>query len=211
MVSLCPGRYRLDGLPGCGNGRSRTCHRPRPARCPPTSETGNGCPPVDRGSRGTRRGRRAPDPHQGRSEQPVPERLAPGGPLCRKRSDDRGGQARFVSVPYVEMTLAMMRQFNLQVTNDHCNRFHVPAAQGGAARPLTIEPDTSAASYFFAAAAITGGSIRVTGLPTPSLQGDVRFVAVGTSAGAGLVHNDGSSASTSMLSRTFCTSVWARQ
>jgi 3-phosphoshikimate 1-carboxyvinyltransferase len=63
------------------------------------------------------------------------------------------------------------------VTNEGCSRFHVPAPQHP--EPLTryaIEPDASAASYFFAAAAITGGSIRVTGLPTPSLQGDVRFV-----------------------------------
>jgi 3-phosphoshikimate 1-carboxyvinyltransferase len=39
-----------------------------------------------------------------------------------------------------------------------------------------IEPDASAASYFFGTAAITGGTLTVAGLPTPSLQGDVRFV-----------------------------------
>ena len=39
-----------------------------------------------------------------------------------------------------------------------------------------IEPDASAASYFWAAAAITGGDVTVEGLSTHSLQGDVRFV-----------------------------------
>src|SRR5262249_27303292 len=41
-----------------------------------------------------------------------------------------------------------------------------------------VEPDASAASYFFAAAAITGGRVTVLGLPENSLQGDVRFVDV---------------------------------
>jgi 3-phosphoshikimate 1-carboxyvinyltransferase len=39
-----------------------------------------------------------------------------------------------------------------------------------------IEPDASAASYFFAAAAISGGCVTVRDLPENSLQGDVRFV-----------------------------------
>ena len=41
-----------------------------------------------------------------------------------------------------------------------------------------IEPDASAASYFFAAAAITGGAVDVCRLSENSLQGDVRFVDV---------------------------------
>jgi 3-phosphoshikimate 1-carboxyvinyltransferase len=39
-----------------------------------------------------------------------------------------------------------------------------------------IEPDASAASYFFAAAAVCGGSVTVPGLSRQSLQGDVAFV-----------------------------------
>ena len=41
---------------------------------------------------------------------------------------------------------------------------------------LEVEPDASAASYFFAAAAITGGQVTVPNLPNLSLQGDIRFV-----------------------------------
>lgn len=78
-----------------------------------------------------------------------------------------------VSVPYVEMTLEVMRAFGAEVTG----RTTVPAGGYRAAR-YAIEPDASAASYFFAAAAITGGRVRVPGLHRRSLQGDVRFVDV---------------------------------
>jgi 3-phosphoshikimate 1-carboxyvinyltransferase len=47
-----------------------------------------------------------------------------------------------------------------------------------------IEPDASAASYFVAAAAITGGRVRVPGLHRASLQGDVAFVDVLARMGA---------------------------
>jgi 3-phosphoshikimate 1-carboxyvinyltransferase len=46
---------------------------------------------------------------------------------------------------------------------------------GYAARDYAIEPDASAASYFAAAAAITGGEVRIEGLSRRSMQGDVGF------------------------------------
>jgi 3-phosphoshikimate 1-carboxyvinyltransferase len=49
---------------------------------------------------------------------------------------------------------------------------------------VAIEPDASTASYFFAAAAVTGQSVTVPGLSTDSLQGDLRFVEVLEQAGA---------------------------
>ena len=83
-----------------------------------------------------------------------------------------------VSVPYVEMTLAMIRSFGVEaVTDCHLTSFHF--AQDSVYRPLAeyrIEPDASAASYFFAAAAVCGGAVRVPGLSRQSLQGDVVFV-----------------------------------
>lgn len=78
-----------------------------------------------------------------------------------------------VSVPYVEMTVAVMRAFGAEVTG----RTTVPPG-GYRATRYAIEPDASAASYFFAAAAITGGRVTVRGLGRGSLQGDVRFVEV---------------------------------
>jgi 3-phosphoshikimate 1-carboxyvinyltransferase len=57
-------------------------------------------------------------------------------------------------------------------------RLAVPAGARYRGREYNIEPDASAASYFFAAAAITGGEITVQGLSRDSLQGDVSFVDV---------------------------------
>jgi 3-phosphoshikimate 1-carboxyvinyltransferase len=81
-----------------------------------------------------------------------------------------------VSAPYVEMTVRMMRQFGAKVTRDG-DTFTVKPG-GYAARSFSIEPDASAASYFFAAAAITGQTALVPGLGVDSLQGDVAFARV---------------------------------
>ena len=80
-----------------------------------------------------------------------------------------------VSVPYVEMTLAVMRQFGVKVEYDSYAQFSIEPQLYTPTR-YAIEPDASAASYFFAAAAVTGGEITVQGLTRDALQGDVRFV-----------------------------------
>jgi 3-phosphoshikimate 1-carboxyvinyltransferase len=85
-------------------------------------------------------------------------------------------EGELVSKPYVSMTLAVMRDFGVEVSANGFARFHVPNDRPYAGREFAIEPDASAASYFFAAAAITGGEVRVEGLSRASLQGDVAFV-----------------------------------
>ncbi|MEV0733892.1 3-phosphoshikimate 1-carboxyvinyltransferase [Polymorphospora sp. NPDC050346] len=77
-----------------------------------------------------------------------------------------------VSVPYVDMTVAVMAAFGVEVRD-----LTVPP---GTYRPTeyVVEPDASAASYFLAAAAITGGRVTVRGLGSASLQGDVGFADV---------------------------------
>ncbi|MFJ5773495.1 3-phosphoshikimate 1-carboxyvinyltransferase [Streptomyces sp. NPDC093094] len=87
-----------------------------------------------------------------------------------------------VSVPYVEITTAMMRAFGARVTRDG----DVFAVEGGGYRATTyeVEPDASTASYFFAAAALTGGEVTVPGLGRDALQGDLRFVEVLARMGA---------------------------
>jgi 3-phosphoshikimate 1-carboxyvinyltransferase len=57
-------------------------------------------------------------------------------------------------------------------------RFIVPAPQPYAAAEYPVEPDATAASYFFAAAALTGGRTTVEGLGSGSCQGDIGFVRV---------------------------------
>jgi 3-phosphoshikimate 1-carboxyvinyltransferase len=82
-----------------------------------------------------------------------------------------------VSRPYVDMTLAVMRRFGAVVTEPAPDVFRIEA-RGYRGTSFAIEPDASAASYFFAAAAVTGGEVAVAGLSRHALQGDVRFVDV---------------------------------
>jgi 3-phosphoshikimate 1-carboxyvinyltransferase len=77
-----------------------------------------------------------------------------------------------VSVPYVTMTLAVMAAFGVSADGLDV----APASY--AAGELAIEADASAAAYFFAAAAITGGRITVEGVGADSVQGDLGFLDV---------------------------------
>ena len=81
-----------------------------------------------------------------------------------------------VSKPYVDMTLSVMRSFGASVDASDLSRFRVPGKQAYRACEYAIEPDASAASYFWGAAAVTGGEITVEGLSPLALQGDVKFV-----------------------------------
>jgi 3-phosphoshikimate 1-carboxyvinyltransferase len=95
-----------------------------------------------------------------------------------------------VSEPYVTMTTRLMRMFSVDVEALDGGYGIQPQRYRG--REFAIEPDASAASYFFAAAAITGGEITVEGLSRASLQGDVRFVEVLEQMGCGVRWNDSS-------------------
>ncbi|MFG2180168.1 3-phosphoshikimate 1-carboxyvinyltransferase [Streptomyces abikoensis] len=82
-----------------------------------------------------------------------------------------------VSRPYVDMTLQLMRRFGAEAVESPTGRIEVrPAAY--TATDLVVEPDASTASYLFAAAAITGRTVTVSGLGSGSPQGDLRFVEV---------------------------------
>lgn len=81
------------------------------------------------------------------------------------------------SRPYVDMTLRTMRSFGVDAVADGL-KFIVPAPQTYRATQYVVEPDASAASYFFGAAAITGGRVTVEGLGLDSAQGDLAIVDV---------------------------------
>ena len=87
-----------------------------------------------------------------------------------------------VSRPYVELTASVMRRFGIEV---ECGdeRFVVSPGSYRSA-DLVVEPDASAASYFFGAAAVTGGRVLVRGLGSDSVQGDLGFVDVLEAMGA---------------------------
>ncbi len=83
-----------------------------------------------------------------------------------------------LKTPYIDITMAVMEAFGVEVINSAYRHFHVLSGQQYKPRSYHIEPDASSASYFFAAAAITGGSITVKHLQPDSKQGDVQFVRV---------------------------------
>jgi 3-phosphoshikimate 1-carboxyvinyltransferase len=95
---------------------------------------------------------------------------------CMRRGLEVQVDGELVSVPYVEMTLAVMRTFGAIAHHESYRRIVVEPGGYRSVDRYVVEPDASAASYFFAAAAICGGTVQVDGLGTASLQGDVAFV-----------------------------------
>ena len=83
-----------------------------------------------------------------------------------------------VSSPYVTMTLSTMAEFGVHAEREGDRRFRVPAGQRYEARTYAVEPDASAASYFFTAAAVTGGRVVVPRLGSRSAQGDLGILEV---------------------------------
>lgn len=95
-----------------------------------------------------------------------------------------------VSKPFVDMTCAMMGEFDVMVHRLHQERYSVPVPQRYMARNYVIEPDVSTASYFFAAAAVTAGQVTIQPLSTKkSKQGDVKFLEVLGKMGCRVVEN----------------------
>lgn len=95
------------------------------------------------------------------------------------------------TLPYVQMTLQLMRAFGIQpdVLDDFNIRIN-PSTYHSTS--LVIEPDASTASYFFAAAALSNSKIRIMGLNTHSLQGDLQFLSCLQRIGCHITQNDDS-------------------
>ena len=140
------------------------------------SETGSGCPPVVVHANGLPAGRarmRGDISSQYLSAVLMVAPCALAGATADAVVIEIEGD--LVSTPYVAMTIAVIEAFGGRVeTGVDFRRFRVPLT-GYVGREYTIEPDASAASYFWAAAAIAGGRVRVEGLNRASLQGDVAF------------------------------------
>src|SRR5262249_55628173 len=182
MLALGHGHYRLDAIP-------RMRERPiadlvdalRQFGVNARSETGNGCPPVVIEANGLRGGEvriKADLSSQYLSALLMVTPFAEGETTIRVEGPR-------VSEPYIGMTLAMLRQWGLDFVSDAGSTYRIPGRQRVRSTDdscyyvdYLVEPDASAASYFWAAAAITGGRVTVSGLNRKSLQGDVRFVDV---------------------------------
>ena len=81
-----------------------------------------------------------------------------------------------VSKPYIDITLALMARFGVEVKNNNYQSFVVKGNQQyQSPGDFLVEGDASSASYFLAAAAIKGGTIKVTGIGKNAVQGDIHF------------------------------------
>ncbi|GJQ51217.1 MAG: 3-phosphoshikimate 1-carboxyvinyltransferase [Anaerolineaceae bacterium] len=94
------------------------------------------------------------------------------------------------SKPYVDMTIAIMQDFGVEVQRDGYKAFTVPLTsyelqdtQHVIRNSYLVESDASAASYFFAAPAICGGTVKVENISRNSVQGDIKFLDVLTQMG----------------------------
>lgn len=173
VVSLGTGTFTLTGT-------RRLCERPVAPLAEALRslgvdiETGGdrGCPPVTVRGRGLPGGRvvlRDLDSSQYVSSLLVSAPYAAGDITVVL-------EGRVPSLPYVEMTVEAMRRFGVEVRRDDPRTFAVPHGQRYAGITHRVEGDVSSASYFFLAAAVTGGSVRVGNINPRTRQGDIRFL-----------------------------------
>ncbi|MBM9616123.1 3-phosphoshikimate 1-carboxyvinyltransferase [Desulfobulbus rhabdoformis] len=136
------------------------------------SDTDNGCPPLTIQAKGIAGGKTVLP--EGKSSQYLSSLLLVA-PYAATPAELMV-QGDIFSKPYVEMTLAVMADFGIRVeAAPSLNYFRIPQGsyQGGT---YQIEGDASGASYFFGAAAVTGGRVTVANVPVPSLQGDAKLL-----------------------------------
>ncbi len=171
MVALGRGRYRLDGS-------ARMRERPIQdlldalVALGATASSTAGSPPVVVDAQGLRGGRATV---RGETSSQFVSAILMAAPYASDNVD-LSVDGRLVGAPYVEMTVAVMREFGARIEHEDLRRFRIPGGQHYRARDYAVEPDASSAAYFFAAAAITGGRVRVLGLSATSLQGDAGIV-----------------------------------
>ena len=94
-------------------------------------------------------------------------------------------EGELVSKPYIDITLHIMKQFGVEVTNNDYESFSIKGQQNyQSPGRFLVEGDASSASYFLAAAAIKGGTVKVNGIGKNSIQGDTQFAEVLSKMGA---------------------------
>ena len=87
-------------------------------------------------------------------------------------------EGRIPSQPYLEMTAGVMERFGVSCLSQDGRRFIIAAPQRYRGTEYAVEPDASSASYFLAAAAVTGGCVTTEGIGSDSVQGDAEFARV---------------------------------
>jgi 3-phosphoshikimate 1-carboxyvinyltransferase len=146
----------------------------------------NGCPPVVVNASGLPGGRARV---RGDISSQYLSALLLAGPYA-ERGIELEIEGELVSAPYLAMTAAIMADFGVEVEIEDERRFRIRPGQRYRGRDYAVEPDASNASYFFAAAAVTGGRVRVPHLRRSSRQGDLGLLAVLEAMGCTVVWYD---------------------
>ena len=173
LVCLGSGKYLLTG-------EKRLCERPVGALADALREMGvdilthNNCPPVQINANGLNGGKITLQDIE--SSQYVSALL-----LCApytKKGMDLTLQGGVVSTPYIDLTIAVMKDFGAKITQTGKYEYHVTAGEIYQGRKYLVEGDASSASYFFLAAMLLRKTIRVTGINRQSKQGDMHLLSV---------------------------------
>jgi len=175
VAALGQETYRLTGTP-------RLCERPmgellealHRLGAQAASEKNNDCPPIVVQGSGLRGGKTS---LSGRVSSQYLSALLLIGPLSPEGVEiEITGE--LVSRPYVDITLEVLTAFGVSHYREGYRRFWVPGGQRYRSLRYTIEADASSASYFWAAAALTGGRVTIANLDLESVQGDIDFLSV---------------------------------
>jgi 3-phosphoshikimate 1-carboxyvinyltransferase len=94
------------------------------------------------------------------------------------------------SLPYIDMTIEVMKAFGVEVISQTPNRYSVKSGQRYEGKIYRIEGDISSASYFFLAAALCKGRVQVQNLTPRTVQGDIKFIQIMERLGCTVVKGD---------------------
>ena len=190
LLALGYGEYFIDGVP-------RMRERPisdligalKQLGVDIESSGGSGCPPLRVRATGLRSGACTV---RGDTSSQFLSGLLIASPCAEGKEMRLTVDGPLLSAPYVTLTADIMRAFGVSVEEAVEGGLYVVPAGRAYDSPGTyaIEPDASSASYFWAAAAITGGSVRVEGIGRQSLQGDAKFVEVLGAMGCDVAYTD---------------------
>lgn len=176
VVALCRGEFLMTGA-------ERMQQRPIGPLVTALNRLGvdascvklNGCPPVRIRASGIRGGRVSISGDQ--SSQFLSSLLLSAP--CADADIEVEVKGELVSSPYVDMTTHVMEQFGIRVDRDHYHCFRIPSGQDYRAREFSVQGDASSASYFWAAAAVTGKTMVTSNIhPYTTLQGDIRLLKI---------------------------------
>ncbi|NIS60799.1 MAG: 3-phosphoshikimate 1-carboxyvinyltransferase [Proteobacteria bacterium] len=99
-------------------------------------------------------------------------------------------QGHIPSLPYIHMTIEVMKNFGVEVIRETANRYAVKCGQRYGGKRYRIEGDASSASYFFLASAMCGGRVRVGNINPKTLQGDIKLLPIMERLGCTVVGGD---------------------